>query len=88
MVNVGPAARAMGFSFEDTNVLLQMMAKGGLEGVDAGTKLKMVLSKLAATGKREFNPTYTSLKDIIKNITKATDTTTKAMNLFGLLIVP
>jgi len=83
MVNVGPAARAMGFSFEDTNVLLQMMAKGGLEGVDAGTKLKMVLSKLAATGKREFNPTYTSLKDIIKNITKATDTTTKAMNLFG-----
>jgi len=83
MVNVGPAARAMGYSFEDTNILLQQLAAGGMEGVDAGTKLKMVLSQMAATGQKELNPRFTSLKDIMKNLAKQTNTTDKAMALFG-----
>ena len=50
MANAGPVAKTFGFSMEETTALLGVLANNGLEGADAGTKLKMAFSKLAAEG--------------------------------------
>jgi TP901 family phage tail tape measure protein len=48
--NVGSVAKSAGLSFEDTNVALQAMAKGGLIGAEAGTGLRAVLLRLQSAG--------------------------------------
>ena len=50
MANAGPVAKNFGFSMEETTALLGVLANNGIEGADAGTKLKMAFSKLAAEG--------------------------------------
>lgn len=50
MANAGPVAKQFGFSMEETTALLGVLANNGIEGADAGTKLKMAFSKLAAEG--------------------------------------
>jgi TP901 family phage tail tape measure protein len=48
--NVGAVAKSAGLTFEETNVALQAMAKGGLIGAEAGTGLRAVLLRLQAAG--------------------------------------
>jgi len=50
MSNAGLVADTFGFSLKETTALLGVMANNGLEGTDAGTKLKMAFSELAAEG--------------------------------------
>lgn len=50
MKNAGPVANEFGFSLEETTALLGTLADSGIKGADAGTKLKMGLSQLAAAG--------------------------------------
>lgn len=50
MANAGPVAAEFGFSLEETTALLGVLANNGIEGADAGTKLKMGLSKVAEGG--------------------------------------
>ena len=50
MGNVAPIAKEFGFSLEETTALLGVLANNGIEGTDAGTKLKMAFSQLAAEG--------------------------------------
>ena len=50
MANAGPVAANFGFNLEETTALLGVLANSGIEGADAGTKLKMAFSKLAAEG--------------------------------------
>ncbi|MEC8361786.1 MAG: phage tail tape measure protein, partial [Bacteroidota bacterium] len=50
MGNVAPVAKEFGFSLEETTALLGVLANNGIEGTDAGTKLKMAFSQLAAEG--------------------------------------
>lgn len=50
MANAGPVAANFGFSLEETTALLGILANSGIEGADAGTKLKMALSEVAQGG--------------------------------------
>ena len=50
MANAGPVAANFGFSLEETTALLGILANSGIEGADAGTKLKMALSQVAQGG--------------------------------------
>jgi TP901 family phage tail tape measure protein len=71
MVKAGGTARAMGMNFEQSNVMLQLFAKGGVTGAEAGTQMAGVLSKLAKVSKKEFNPTQTDALQVIKNLKNA-----------------
>ncbi|WWT39955.1 hypothetical protein [Microcystis phage Mae-JY09] len=46
--NVGPSAKAAGLSFEQTVVALELLAKSGTMGAEAGTNLKSMLNTLAS----------------------------------------
>ena len=50
MKNAGPVANAFGMSLEETTAILGVLANNGIKGSDAGTKLKMALSQIAASG--------------------------------------
>ena len=50
MKTAGPVANEFGFSLEETTALLGTLADSSISGSDAGTKLKMALSNLAAEG--------------------------------------
>lgn len=64
--NAGAAVEASNLTFEDGNLLLQALAKGGLEGAEAGTKLRNILVTLAKTGREELNPATADLNDILE----------------------
>ena len=81
--NVGSVARASGLDFEKTNVLLQALAKGGIIGAEAGTKLRGVLLKLAETGRKELNPATNDFNDILKTLETEITDVTKAQKMFG-----
>ena len=75
MANAGPVAKQFGFSLEETTQLLGVLANNGIEGADAGTKLKMAFSAIAAEGgdvKNVFNALiganadYTTAMDVVK----------------------
>lgn len=44
--NIGPTAAAFGFSLEDTNVALAILASRGIRGAEAGTALKSMMTNL------------------------------------------
>ena len=60
MKNAGPVAAEFGFSLEETTALLGVLANNGIAGSDAGTKLKMAFSQLAAQGV-DVKSTFTGL---------------------------
>lgn len=81
--NVGSVARASGLSFETTNAALQGLAKGGLVGAEAGTKLRTILLRLAKTGRDDLNPATQKFSDILGVLKKEVGTVTDAQKLFG-----
>lgn len=81
--NVGSVAAAQGISFENTNAHLQALAKGGLSGAEAGTKLRAIYLALAKTGRDELNPATQDFNDILKILGKEVKTVNKAQTLFG-----
>lgn len=44
--NIGPTAAAFGFSLQDTNVALAILASRGIQGAEAGTALKSMMTNL------------------------------------------
>ena len=60
MKNAAPVANEFGFSLEETTALLGVLANNGIAGSDAGTKLKMAFSELAAQGV-DVKDTFTGL---------------------------
>ena len=68
--NSGSVAKSAGLSFQETNVALQALAKGGLTGAEAGTGLRSVLIKLSKSTRDDLNPTMTSFSDIINTLSK------------------
>ncbi len=75
MGNVAPVAAEFGFNLKDTTKLLGVLANNGIEGADAGTKLKMAFSNIAAEGgdvKNVFNAligsnaNYTEAMEVVK----------------------
>ncbi|MDX2369414.1 MAG: phage tail tape measure protein [Colwellia sp.] len=83
MKNVGSVAKASGLDFEQTNAALQGLAKGGLVGAEAGSKLKTVLLKLAKTGRDDLNPATQDFGDILNVLKNEVTDVTSAQALFG-----
>ena len=81
--NSGSIAKAAGLDFQQTNVLLQALAKGGLEGAEAGTKLRGIISRLASSGRKELNPAYTDMNKILETLGKEITDVEKATKFFG-----
>ncbi len=81
--NVGAVANAAGVDFEQTNVLLQALAKGGLTGSEAGTGLKTALAKLASQSRDDLNPTLTNTTDIINTLADENLSLVEANKLVG-----
>lgn len=81
--NVGSVARASGIDFETTNALLQGLAKGGLDGAEAGTKLRTILLRLAKTGRDDLNPATQNFNDILNVLSTEVTDVTSAQKLFG-----
>lgn len=75
MGNVAPIAKEFGFSLEETTALLGVLANNGIEGTDAGTKLKMAFSQLAAEG--------VNVKDTFTAIINGSVTYKDAIDLLG-----
>ena len=75
MGNVAPVAKEFGFSLEETTALLGVLANNGIEGTDAGTKLKMAFSQLAAEG---FN-----VKEVFTGIINGSLSYKDAVDLLG-----
>ena len=83
MKNSGSIAKAAGLDFQQTNVLLQALAKGGLEGAEAGTKLRGIISRLASSGRKELNPAYTDMNDILATLGNEIQDVESATKFFG-----
>lgn len=47
LVNAAPAAHTLGFSLEETSAAIGALAQRGVKGADAGTQLRMALTKMA-----------------------------------------
>lgn len=47
LVNAAPAAKVLGFSLEETSAAIGALAQKGIKGADAGTQLRMSLTKMA-----------------------------------------
>lgn len=81
--NVGSVAKSSGLSFETTNAALQGLAKGGLVGAEAGTKLRTILLRLAKTGRDDLNPATQKFSDILDVLKSEITDVTSAQKMFG-----
>lgn len=81
--NVGSAAKASGLDVTETSVALQALAKGGVVGAEAGTKLRGILIKLAETGRSDLNPATNDMVDILQTLKDEELDLTKATEMFG-----
>lgn len=68
LVNAGSAANAAELSFEETNVGIQALAKGGIVGAEAGTALRQVLVKLANQNDNTINPSIVGLQESVNQL--------------------
>ena len=82
--NAGANANAAGLSFEDTNVAIQALAKGGLVGSEAGTGLSSTLAKLASQSDSKINPSLNSLTDVVEELSTRNLGLKEATKLVGL----
>jgi len=94
---VGPVARAVGVSLEDTSAILAKMADAGFQGSLGGTALRNAFIRLAAPssraakilrdlGVKAIDPLFTKLRKISKGMENAANENVKlaiAAELFG-----
>lgn len=81
--NAGANANAAGLSFEETNVAIQALAKGGLVGSEAGTGLSAALIKLSNQADTKINPSLNSMKDVVNELASRNLTLKDATKLVG-----
>lgn len=75
MATVAPAAKAAGFSIEDTTALIGVLSDRGLDASVAGTALRSIFIDLANKG--------INLEDALAEINASTNKTATAFALFG-----
>lgn len=74
LVSVGPIASSFGLSLQDTTAILGIFANGGLQGAEAGTQLKSILSSFTtATAQKELKRLGVSLTDTAGNFRPMND---------------
>ena len=101
MSYVGPMAKSMGITLEETAGILMNLYNAGLEGAAAGTALRMAFAKLLdptkatadAMGRLGVSITDSAgqmrpFKDIIDDLGKAGMTAADAMQIFGIRAGP
>ena len=75
MATLAPAAKAAGFSIEDTTALVGVLADRGLDASVVGTSLRSMFIDLSKSGM--------SLDDALETINNSTNKTKTAFELFG-----
>jgi len=93
---VGPVARALGVSMEDSAAAIGILSNAGLQASLAGTGLRRILSSLAKAAPKvtrtltdlglkmeDLNPQTNSLIDIIRRLAEADIDATAAFEAFG-----
>ena len=83
MKNAGVAAKLAGLSFEEANVGVQLLAKGGLFAAEAGTGFKQVLLKLENEAENRFKPSIVGLAGALENLAAEEMSLTELTELFG-----
>ena len=83
MKNAGVAAKLAGLSFEEANVGVQLLAKGGLFAAEAGTGFRQVLLKLENEAENRFKPSIVGLAGALENLAAEEMTLTELTELFG-----
>lgn len=83
MKNAGVAAKLAGLSFEEANVGVQLLAKGGLFAAEAGTGFKQVLLKLENEAENKFKPSIVGLAGALENLAAEEMSLTELTELFG-----
>lgn len=81
--NAGAAANAVGASFEETNAAIQALAKGGIQGGEAGTNLRNILLKLEADTNQKLRPSIVGVTGAIQNLAKEQLSITDLTQKFG-----
>lgn len=96
MKYVGPIARSLGISMEDTAAAIGVLANQGIQGSMAGTGLKTSLSTLVNPSKaakeaikslgidlKDVNPQFNRLDDIIRKLAESGLDAERAFQIFG-----
>jgi len=81
--NAGTAASLAGLSFEEANVGIQLLAKGGLFAAEAGTGFRQVLMKLESEAEDRFKPSVVGLASALENLAAENMSLTEIMDMFG-----
>lgn len=84
LIKAGSAAKLAGVSFESTNAAIQVLAKGGIKGAEAGTQLKNVFLKLEASGNKNLMPSIIGINKALENLSDANLNAAELTGLFGL----
>ena len=80
----GVVAADAGLSFETTVAAIQQLSKVAIKGGEAGTGLRNVILRLAATGERDLDPAIVGLSKALENLNKKQLSTVKLTEIFGL----
>ena len=83
MKNAGVAANLAGLSFEEANVGVQLLAKGGLFAAEAGTGFRQVLLKLENEAENKFKPSMVGLAGALENLSAENMSLTELTEMFG-----
>lgn len=81
--NAGSVASAFNVSFEDTNALLQVLAKNGIKGAEAGTALRGTLSKLEKVANGALAPSKIGILKSLELLESAGLTNVQVIKEFG-----
>jgi len=81
--NAGSVSAQFGLSFEETNATLQVFAKNGIKGSEAGTLLRATLSKLESIRGGRFAPSKIGFIKSLEVIEKLGLSNVQILNEFG-----
>ena len=83
MKNAGPVAAQFNVSFEEANALLQVLAKNGVKGAEAGTALRGSLVKLEKIADGQIAPSTIGVVKSLELLEKAQLSNTQIIKEFG-----
>lgn len=79
----GVGAKGAGLSFEETVGSLELLGKMGLDASLTGTKFSMIMTRLTAQTRDEFNPSIVGLEKALENLDNANLSVTETIKLFN-----
>lgn len=82
MKQFGTVAKGANITIEQSTALIEALGERGINGAEAGTKLRNFLITLQA-GAKETNPAVVGLSTALNNLQKQNLSTTEATKLFG-----